>query len=45
MNEHLSRTQFSCKKLLKQIANEILERTTGGKDSGLEPEDTNKCLL
>ena len=31
--------------LLKQIANEMLERTTGGKDSGLKPEDANKRLL
>ena len=31
--------------LPKQIANEMLERTTGGKDSGLKPEDANKRLL
>ena len=31
--------------LLQQIANETLERTTGGKVSGLEPEDANKWLL
>ena len=27
--------------LLKQIANETLERTTGRQDSGLDPEDAN----
>ena len=31
--------------LLKQIANEMLERTTGKQDSVLEPEDANKRLL
>jgi len=32
-------------KVLKQIANETLERTTSGQDMGLEPEDANKRLL
>ena len=31
--------------LLKHTANEMLERTTGEQDSGLEPEDPNKRLL
>ena len=31
--------------VLKQIANETLERTTGGQVSGLDPEDANKRLL
>jgi len=31
--------------LLKHTANEILERTTGEQESGLEPEDPNKRLL
>jgi len=31
--------------LLKHTANELLERTTGKQDSGLEPEDPNKQLL
>jgi len=31
--------------LFKKIANEMLERTTGGQDSGLEPEDANKWFL
>ena len=31
--------------LLKHTANEMLERTTGEQDSGLEPEDPNKPLL
>ena len=30
--------------LLKQIANEMLERTTGVQDSGLDPEDANKWV-
>jgi len=31
--------------LLKHTANEMLERTTGEQDSGLEPEVPNKRLL
>ena len=31
--------------LLKQSANETLERTIGEQDSGLEPEDANTRLL
>jgi len=31
--------------LLKHTANETLERTIGGQDPGLEPEDQNKWLL
>ena len=31
--------------MLKQIANETLERTTSGQVSGLDPEDANKWLL
>ena len=31
--------------VLKQIANETLERTTGGQVSGFDPEDANKRLL
>ena len=31
--------------VLKQIANETLERTTGGLVSGLDPEDANKQFL
>lgn len=31
--------------VLKQTTNEMLERTTGEVDSGLEPEDQNKRLL
>ena len=30
--------------LLKQIANETLERTTSGQDSDLKPEDAKKWL-
>jgi len=31
--------------LLKHTANEMLERTTGDQDLGLEPEDPSKRLL
>jgi len=31
--------------LLKHTANEMLQRTTGEQDSGLEPQDPNKQLL
>ena len=31
--------------VLKQIANETLERTNGRQVSGLDPEDANKRLL
>ena len=31
--------------VLKQIANETLERTTSGQVLGLDPEDANKRLL
>ena len=31
--------------VLKQIANEMLERITDGQVSGLDPEDANKRLL
>ena len=31
--------------VLKQIANEMLERTTGGQVSGLDPKDASKWLL
>ena len=31
--------------VLRQIANETLERTTSGQVSGLDPKDANKRLL